>query len=94
MVSEMDEQNNDSLPCHALPYCYVNIVRTVRAFFLEGGLIILNNCFWYGAPQNNADILNQTSLCVSVALSLPSTHLSLSIQPLYHTTASQVPNYL
>lgn len=24
----------------------------------------------------------------------PSTHLSLSIQPLYHTTASQVPNYL
>ena len=25
---------------------------------------------------------------------LSTSHLSLSIQPLYHTTASQVPNYL
>lgn len=34
MVSEMDEQYNDSLPWHPLPYCYVNIVRAARAVFL------------------------------------------------------------
>lgn len=54
MIGEMDEQNNDLLPCHALLYCYVNIVYT--AHFTSPFLSFKKKCFPYCALQNNANI--------------------------------------